>query len=98
MKGALMATVHEDAFTLLSGADVLSEYDWNTGIARHFFCARGGITPFHRKRAMPDHCGVELHCLTGFDASTLAVRQAAGRGISVRQSAAWDLSAGPREA
>jgi hypothetical protein len=91
MKDALMATVHQDAFTLLSGADVLSEYNRNTGVARHFLCARGGITPFQRKRAKPDHCGVELHCLTGLDASTLAVRQAEGRGMSVRESAALDL-------
>ena len=93
-----MTAVHEDALTLLSGADVLREYNWNTGIARHFFCARCGITPFHRKRAMPDHCGVKFHCSTGFDASTLAVRQAEGRGISVREGAARDLWTGPREA
>jgi len=93
-----MTTVHEHAFTLLSGADVLREYNWNTGIARHFFCARCGIHAFHRKGAMPDHCGVNVHCLTGFGASTLAVRQAQGRGMSVRESAARDLWTGPREA
>ena len=93
-----MTTVHQDAFTLFSGADVLSEYNRNTGVARHVFCARCGIAPFHRKRAMPDHCGVHVHCLTGFDASTLAVRQAEGRGMSVRESAARDLWTGPREA
>lgn len=27
-----MAAVHEDAFTLLSGGDALSEYNWTTGI------------------------------------------------------------------
>ena len=30
MKGALMTSVHEDAFTLLTGADKLSQYNWNT--------------------------------------------------------------------
>ena len=98
MKGALMTTVHEDAFTLLSGAGVVSEYNWNTGIARHFFCSKCGIYPFHRKRAMPDHYGVNVHCLTGFDASALTVRQAEGRGMSVRDRAARDLWTGPREA
>jgi hypothetical protein len=98
MKGALMTTVHEDAFTLLAGADLLSEYNWNTGIARHFFCSKCGIYPFHRKRAMPDHYGVNVHCLTGVDGSALAVRQAEGRGMSVRDGAARDLWTGPREA
>jgi hypothetical protein len=45
MKGALMAAVHEDAFTLLSGGDALSEYNQNTGIARHFFWALCGTPP-----------------------------------------------------
>lgn len=93
-----MAGVHVDAFTLLSGTDVLSEYNWTTGIARHFFWALCGITPFHRKRAIPDQFSVKFHCSTGFDASKLAVRQAEGRGISVRESAARDLWTGPREA
>jgi hypothetical protein len=98
MKGALMTTVYEDAFTLLSGADVLSEYNWNTGIARHFFCSTCGIYPFHRKRTMPDHYGVNVHCLTRFDASALAVRQADGRGMSIRDTAVRSLWTGPREA
>jgi hypothetical protein len=98
MKGPLMAAVHEDAFTLLSGGDALSEYNWTTGIARHFFWALCGITPFHRKRVTPNHFSVKFHCSTGFDASTPAVRQVEGRGISVRESAARDLWTGPREA
>ncbi len=98
MKGALMTSVHENAFTLLSGADVLSEYNWNTRIARHFFCARCGIYPFHRKRAMPDHYGINLHCLNGFDPSALAVRQAEGQNMTVRQAGAREIWTGPKEA
>jgi hypothetical protein len=97
MKGALMTSVHEDAFTLLSGADVLSEYNWNTGVARHFFCSVCGIYPFHRKRAMPDHYGVNVNCLAGFDPSRLKVRQASGRDMTVKGLAARDLWTGPRE-
>ena len=98
MKGALMTTVHEDAFTLLTGADALSEYNWNTGIARHFFCAVCGIYPFHKKRAMPDHYGVNVHCLKGFDAAGLSVRQASGLDMTVRAEGARDAWTGPRTA
>ncbi|MDP1554711.1 MAG: GFA family protein [Hyphomonas sp.] len=98
MKGALMTSVHEDAFTLLTGADLLSEYNWNTGIARHFFCSRCGIYPFHRKRAMPDHYGVNVNCLAGFDPSALTIRHAEGLGMSVKSNGARDLWTGPREA
>ena len=96
MKGALMTSVHEDAFTLLAGADVLSEYNWNTRVARHFFCSACGIYPFHRKRTMPDHFGVNVHCLEGFDAAGLAVRAAEGKGMTVKAEGARGAWAGPR--
>ena len=96
MKGALMTSVHEDHFELLTGAGKLSEYNWNTGVARHFFCAKCGIYPFHRKRTMPDHYGVNVNCLAGFDASALTVRQAEGLGMSVNPEGARDLWTGPR--
>lgn len=98
MKNALMTTVHESTFTLLTGADVLSEYNWNTRVARHFFCSVCGIYPFHRKRAMPDHYGVNVNCLAGFDASALEVRQASGLDMSVKADGARDLWTGPRSA
>jgi len=96
MKGALMTSVHEDAFTLRTGADVLREHNWNTGVARHFFCSVCGIYPFHRKRTMPDHYGVNVNCLSGFDASGLTVRQAEGKGMTVAAEGARDAWPGPR--
>ncbi len=84
MKGALMTSVHEDKFTLRAGAEHLSEYNWNTGVARHFFCTVCGIYPFHKKRAMPDHYGVNVHCLDGFSREGLDVRAATGVSMSVR--------------
>jgi hypothetical protein len=86
MRGALMTSVHEDSFELRSDETQVSEFNWNTGVARHFFCAVCGIYPFHRKRAMPDHYGVNVNCLKGFDAAGHAVRAAEGRSMSVRSS------------
>ena len=96
MKNALMTSVHEDNFTLAAGEDMLSEYRWNTGVARHFFCSNCGIYPFHRKRAMPDYYGINLNCLKGFDASALQVRQAEGKGMTVNPDGARDVWSGPR--
>jgi hypothetical protein len=98
MKGSLMTSVHEDAFMLVSGADRLREYNWNTGVARHFFCAICGIYPFHKKRATPDHYGVNVNCLTDLDPSGLVVRQAEGEGMTVAPEGARDAWPGPRTA
>lgn len=82
-KNALMTTVHESSFRLIAGEDALRLYQWNTRIARHFFCGVCGIYPFHRKRSMPDHYGVNVRCLDDFDPTGMPVRAAEGRGMSL---------------
>ena len=42
-KNALMVRVHETKFELLRGQDSLSEYQFHTHTARHFFCTTCGI-------------------------------------------------------
>ena len=82
-RAALMATVHESGLTILAGEDQLSLYQWNTGKARHYFCRVCGIYPFHRKRALPDHYGVNTGCLEGFEASAFPYRRSEGTDMSL---------------
>lgn len=91
-KNALMTNLHESRLTVLAGEDKLTLYQWNTKIARHYFCSVCGIYPFHRKRSMPDHYGVNVRCLEGFDITALPIRAAEGRGMSLVEdnpSAGW---------
>jgi hypothetical protein len=46
----------------------LSEYRFNTGIARHLFCQHCGVKSFYVPRSNPDGYSVNLRCL---DQSTL---------------------------
>jgi hypothetical protein len=82
-KNALMTNLHESALKVLAGADTLTLYQWNTKIARHYFCSVCGIYPFHRKRSMPDHYGVNVRCLEGLDIAVIPVRAAEGKGMSL---------------
>jgi len=77
-KNALMVKVHEDRFRLLSGKDALTEYQFHTRTARHFFCSICGIYPFHRKRVTPDFLGINVFCLHDFDPSGIPLRKADG--------------------
>jgi len=77
-KNALMVKVHETQFNLLCGEEWLTEYRFHTMTARHYFCKRCGIYPFHRKRDTPDYFGVNVFCLEGFDPAGIPVRQTAG--------------------
>ncbi len=97
-KNALMTKVHEDHFELLSSADELGEYQWNTKIARHFFCLKCGIYTFHRKRAQPDHYGINIFCLDGFDASKIAVKATQGASMSLdKTETIREIWPGPRQ-
>ncbi len=82
-KNAVMYKVHESGLRILRGEDQLSLYQWNTRIARHYFCSVCGIYTFHRKRAAPDHYGVNVHCLAGADLSRVPVRRVDGLTMSV---------------
>jgi hypothetical protein len=95
-KNAVMAKVHESALTVTAGEDVLSLYQWNTRRAKHYFCSRCGIYTFHRKRAAPDHYGVNVFCLDGFDPVSVPVRATEGIGMSVEDPAARPEWPGPR--
>ena len=77
-KNALMVKVHESRFRLLAGADSLTEYQFHTMTARHFFCKTCGIYPFHRKRTTPDHFGINVFCLHDFNPAGIPVRLAVG--------------------
>ena len=96
-KGALMAKVHESGLTIEAGEDQLTLYQWNTRIARHWFCRTCGIYTFHRKRAAPDHYGVNVGCLEDFDPQAFAFRLADGLTMSVRSGEGRPEWSGPRE-
>lgn len=95
-KNALMTKVHESQLTILSGEDMLTLYQWNTRRAKHYFCSCCGIYTFHRKRAAPDHYGVNIQCLDGFDHSRIPVRATQGATMSVSDPAPRPEWPGPR--
>ena len=69
MSGYLHLIVPRARFRLLRGEEALTEYRFNTGIARHLFCGRCGVKSFYVPRSNPDGYSVNLRCL---DQATLA--------------------------
>ena len=97
-KNALMTNVHESRLKITSGQDKLGLYQWNARIAKHYFCMQCGIYPFHRKRSLPDHYGVNLKALDDFDWASVPVRAAEGKSMPVVSSDAREIWPGPRDA
>ncbi len=63
MTGFLHLIVPASRFRLLQGADMLTEYSFNTGTARHRFCTRCGVKSFYVPRSHPDGYSVNVRCL-----------------------------------
>ena len=70
-KGAVMAGVTLDRLRVTRGADALRLYQWNTEIARHWFCGVCGIYTHHQRRSVPTEYGFNLACIEGVDAAAI---------------------------
>ncbi|UXX82732.1 GFA family protein [Roseovarius pelagicus] len=64
-RGAAAVTAPLDGIEVVKGADKLTEYQWGTKTARHFFCSVCGIYTHHRRRSNPNEMGVNLGALHG---------------------------------
>lgn len=65
MRGAVVAAVEAGGIKLVSGANALTSYRFNTGVAEHFFCSRCGIYTHHQRRSDPNSYAVNVACLDG---------------------------------
>ena len=77
--GYLHLVVPKERFTLLSGADVLTEYRFNTGQARHLFCSVCGIKSFYVPRSHPDGYSVNARCLDEGTVEQMTIGHTDGR-------------------
>jgi hypothetical protein len=62
-KGFLHLIVPKERFRLLSGADALTTYTFNTHVAKHHFCATCGIHAYYVPRSHPDQIDVNVRAL-----------------------------------
>lgn len=65
MRGAVAVSTSLDGFEILAGAENLSEYRFNSGSAKHYFCKTCGIYTHHQRRSNPLQYGVNSACLEG---------------------------------
>lgn len=63
MTGFRHLIVPRSRFRLLQGGESLTEYTFNTGVARHLFCRRCGVKSFYVPRSNPDGYSVNVRCL-----------------------------------
>lgn len=77
--GYLHLIVPADRFRLVSGADALTTYRFNTGTAQHLFCSVCGVKSFYVPRSHPDGFSVNARCLDPGSVEHMSVIQTNGR-------------------
>lgn len=75
-KGFLLSFVPKTQFTLLTGADNLTTYQFNKMQIDHVFCKTCGVQSFGTSG---DMVAINLNCLEDFDTSTLTINEVDGR-------------------
>ncbi|HJY78641.1 MAG TPA: GFA family protein [Burkholderiales bacterium] len=77
--GYLHLVVPKERFKLLSGAEVLTTYTFNTGTARHLFCSVCGVKSFYVPRSHPDGYSVNARCVDEGTIEDMAIVRKDGR-------------------
>ena len=77
--GYLGMIVPQDRFTLKSGEDSLTEYRFDSGIAKHLFCKHCGIKSFYIPRSHPDGISVNARCLDSGTVEKMNITQFDGQ-------------------
>lgn len=82
-KGSLLNFVPASAFTLESGADALTDYQFNKHVVHHRFCSTCGIASF-ANGVGPDGSemvAINVRCIDGVDLSKLELTEFDGRSL-----------------
>ena len=81
-KGAIMHRIPNEQFRLIKGENDLTTYQWNTRVAKHYFCKHCGIYTHHQPRTRPDLIGVNVGCIDTLDARALPLDRVEGSKLS----------------
>jgi len=85
--GYLHLIVTKERFKLVSGADALTTYQFNTGTARHLFCSVCGVKSFYVPRSHPDGYSVNARCLDQGTVEDMTIVRKDGKN--------WEQTYGP---
>lgn len=82
-KGALMSpeVIAPEQLQIAGEEGALSVYRFGSGKAKHYFCSRCGIYPFHETLRKAGHFRVNLGCVEGLDATRLPWEVIDGRAL-----------------
>lgn len=81
--GWLMTFVPAAQFKLLSGEEVLTDYQFNKKRVHHLFCSRCGIRSFARGSSPTagETCAINVRCLDDVNLDELKIKRVDGKSL-----------------
>ncbi len=70
-KGAIASAVHLKNLKIIKGEEHLALYQFNTKVAKHYFCSICGIYTHHQRRSNPNQFSFNVACLEGINSSDI---------------------------
>ena len=82
-KGAMMSpeAISVDALKIEANAEDLGLYQFDTKVAKHYFCRRCGIYTHNEMASRPGYCRVNLGCIDDLDSSAFEVTVFDGKNL-----------------
>jgi len=81
-RGYLLAFVPRAQFTVLSGEDAQTDYQFNRKIIHHLFCGTCGVSSFGTGSGdYADTVAINVRCLDDIDLDALTVKTIDGRSL-----------------
>ena len=74
-------TLAPEEFSIEEKNDSLGLYQFDTKVAKHYFCKSCGIYPFHETMRIPGNYRVNLGCIDAIDSNDLKVDIFDGKSI-----------------
>ena len=71
-RGAVTSSIPVEKLHVVQGEEFLTLYEFNTKIAKHFFCRVCGIYTHHVMRGETQTVGLNMACIDGFDIFALS--------------------------
>ena len=62
-----MTAVNLNDLTVIKGQDKIKTYQFNTNVAKHYFCSTCGVYTHHQRRSDPNTFGVNIGCIDDID-------------------------------
>ena len=70
-KGTMVTIISKEDLKVIKGHDKIKTYQFNTKVAKHYFCSVCGTHTHNLRRSDPNTFGINVGCIDEIDPNTL---------------------------